>query len=85
MLGDRYVFAITAVINTKYDKAQSVEAGYPVDAFRPIFTSRDTFTHIFDTFEVDLAVRDNDAFIFRVGYQITLLGKIVAVKHILQQ
>ena len=33
--------------------------------------------NIFIGIDVDVAVRDTDAWIFRVGYNITLLGKIV--------
>jgi len=68
-----------ATMNSIFDQDQSVNAGFAADAFRPIFTTRDTFTQIFDTLEVDLAVRDTDAFIFRVGYHLTLVGTIVEV------
>jgi beta-lactam-binding protein with PASTA domain len=44
-----------------------------------IFTARDTFNQIFNTLEVDLAVRDSDGFIFRIGYNLTLVGTIVEV------
>jgi hypothetical protein len=33
--------------------------------------------NLFNGIEVDCAVRDTDAHIFRLGYQISLLGKIV--------
>ncbi len=68
-----------AIMNSIFDQNQSVNAGYAADAFRPIFTTRDNVTQLFDTLEVDLAVRDNDAFILRVGYHLTLVGKIVEV------
>jgi hypothetical protein len=71
-----------ATLSSIFDQAQSVNAGYAVDAFRPTFITRDTFAQIFDTLEVDLAVRDNDAFILRVGYQITLVGRIVEVEQL---
>ena len=32
---------------------------------------------LFNGIAVDVAVRDNDAWLFRVSYHITLLGKIV--------
>jgi hypothetical protein len=66
-------------MNSIFDQDQSVNAGYAVDAYRPIFTTRDTFTQIFSSLEVDLAVRDTDAFIFRVGYHLTLTGRVVEV------
>jgi hypothetical protein len=71
-------------MNSIFEQNESVNAGYAVDAFRPIFTTRDTFPQIFDTLEVDLAVRDNDAFIFRVGYHLTLVGTIVEVALIVR-
>jgi hypothetical protein len=33
--------------------------------------------------QVDVAVRDTDAYIFRLGYNITLLGRIVPTKVII--
>lgn len=72
-------WASYSTMNSIFNAGQSINAGYAVDAFRPIFTSRDTFTRIFDTLEVDLAVRDSDGFIFRVGYHLTLVGTIVDV------
>jgi hypothetical protein len=33
--------------------------------------------------QVDFAVRDTDAYIFRLGYNITLLGRIVPTKVII--
>jgi hypothetical protein len=73
-----------ATMNSIFDQNESVNGGYAVDAFRPIFTTRDTFPQIFDTLEVDLAVRDTDAFIFRVGYHLTLVGTIVDVALIVR-
>jgi hypothetical protein len=68
-----------STMNSIFNQGQSINAGYAVDAFRPIFATRDTFTQIFDTLEVDLAVRDSDGFIFRIGYHLTLVGTIVDV------
>jgi len=36
-------------------------------------------TELFAGINVDLAVRDHDAWLFRLGYNITLIGKIVFV------
>jgi hypothetical protein len=68
-----------ATMNSIFDQDQSVNAGYAVDAFRVTFFTRDTFTRLFGTLEADLAVRDTDAFIFSVGYHLTLVGTIVEV------
>ena len=35
--------------------------------------------NLFNGVNVDLAVRDTDAWLYRIGYNITLLGKIVFV------
>lgn len=55
-----------------------------VDIGRPTHftTGIDAFTHepvgnIFSDIDVDVAVSDIDAWMYRVGYNITLLGKIV--------
>jgi hypothetical protein len=69
-----------ATINSIYDAATAVDAGFAVDGFRPIIaTSNNGIPNVFQSLEVDLAVRDRDAFIFRVGYQLTLVGRIVEV------
>jgi hypothetical protein len=38
-----------------------------------------THPRVFWALEVDLAVRDSDAFLYRVGFHLTLLGSIIAV------
>jgi hypothetical protein len=67
-----------------YDKAQSIDAGFGVEEWRlhPFISTTDVFTNapltsVFAGMQVDLAVRDTDAWLHRVGYHITLLGKIV--------
>ena len=42
-------FTPYSTINAVYDAQQSVDAGYAVDSYRPIFTTRGAFTEIFDT------------------------------------
>jgi hypothetical protein len=37
--------------------------------------------NIFAGIDVDVAVRDSDAWLYRLGYNITLLGKIVFVNN----
>lgn len=68
-----------ATINAIYDASTAVDAGFAVDAFRPILISAgvERIPNVFEYLEVDLAVRDTDAWLYRVGYQITLLGRIV--------
>lgn len=73
-----------ASLSSIFDQGQSINAGFAVDVWRPTHfgTGTDAFTHqpvgnIFTGINVDVAVQDNDALIFRLGYNITLLGKIV--------
>jgi hypothetical protein len=73
-----------ASLSSIFDQDQSINAGFAVDVWRPTHfaTGTDAFTHlpvgnIFTGIDVDVAVRDTDAWIFRLGYNITLLGKIV--------
>ena len=63
---------------------ESVNSGFAVDVFRPhpYFTATDFFTNtarsnLFAGIEVDAAVRDSDAYLYRLGYRITLVGKVV--------
>jgi hypothetical protein len=67
-----------------FNQDQSINSGFAVDVWRPTHfaTGTDAFTHlpvgnIFTGINVDVAVRDTDAWIFRVGYNVTLLGKVV--------
>jgi hypothetical protein len=67
-----------------FDQDQSVNAGFAVDSWRPSHfeTWTDAFTgqqvgNIFTGIIADVAVRDSDAFLRRVGYNITLAGRIV--------
>jgi hypothetical protein len=73
-----------ASISSIFDQDQSVNAGFAVDAWRhsPFATGTDAFSGqsvgcIFDGIIVNVAVRDSDAWLYRVGYNITLLGQIV--------
>ena len=73
-----------ASLSSIFNQDQSINSGFAVDVWRPTHfaTGIDAFTHlpvgnIFAGINVDVAVRDTDAWIFRVGYNITLLGKIV--------
>jgi hypothetical protein len=73
-----------ASLSSIFNQDQSINSGFAVDVWRPTHfaTGIDAFTHapvgnIFTGINVDVAVRDTDAFLFRVGYNISLLGKIV--------
>jgi hypothetical protein len=80
-----------ASLSSIYDQDQSDNAGFAVDVWRPTpFTSGpDVLTNqmvgnLFSGIDVDVAVRDTDAWIYRVSYHITLLGKIVFIGSIIQ-
>jgi len=71
-------------LSSIFDQNQSINAGFAVNVWRPnhFTTGTDAFTHlpvgnIFTGINADVAVRDTDAWILRVGYNVTLLGKIV--------
>lgn len=73
-----------ASINSVFNQGQSINSGFAVDVWRPnhFGTGTDAFTHqpvgnLFSGLQVDVAVRDTDAWLYRVGYNISLLGKIV--------
>jgi len=69
-----------------YNQGQSINSGFAVDAWRPnhfgsgtdVLSNRPV-NNLFVGINVDLAVRDTDAWLYRIGYNITLLGKIVFV------
>jgi hypothetical protein len=72
------------------NQGQSVNSGFAVDVWRPnpFNTATHAVTdlpvdHLFEGIQVDVAVRDTDAYIFRLGYNITLLGRIVPTKVII--
>lgn len=73
-----------ASLSSIFNQNQSINSGFAVDVWRPTHfaTGINAVTHqpvgnIFTGIDVDVAVRDTDAFLFRVGYHINLLGKIV--------
>jgi hypothetical protein len=70
-----------------YDQAQSIDAGYAISVWRPnhFGAGTDAFTNapvgsIFTGVNVDVRVRDTDAWILSLGYNITLRGRIVFTK-----
>ncbi|HET9312910.1 MAG TPA: peptidoglycan DD-metalloendopeptidase family protein [Nitrospira sp.] len=73
-----------AALSSVYNQGQSVNSGFAVDVWRPnpFATGTDAFTNaplnnLFSGIQVDVAVRDTDAWLYRLSYKITLLGKIV--------
>ncbi len=73
-----------AALSKMIDQNQSINAGYAVELWRPtpFIGGTDAFSgasvaNIFAGIDVDLSVRDSDAFIEKVSYNISLLGKIV--------
>jgi hypothetical protein len=75
-----------ASLSSIFNQDQSINSGFAVDTWRPnhFITGTDVLSNqqvnnIFSGINVDVAVRDTDAFIFRLGYNITLLGKIVFI------
>jgi hypothetical protein len=74
-------------LNGTFDANQSINAGYAVKEWRPsqYITKHSAYSggaeiyNIFTGIDVDIGVRDNDAWILKLGFNITLLGKIVFV------
>lgn len=71
-------------LNNLYEDAGTINAGYAVNLWRPhhFSTVTDAVTHqpvgnIFTGIDVDLALQDTDAWISRLAFNITLLGRIV--------
>jgi hypothetical protein len=69
-----------------FNEGQSMNSGFAVDAWRShhfgsgtdVLTNRPV-NNLFAGINVDLAVRDSDAWLYRLDYNITLIGKIVFV------
>jgi hypothetical protein len=73
-------------LGSVFDQGASVNAGFAVDDWRPnhFETGTDVATNkavdnIFTGVNADLAVNDTDAWIYRLGYNITLTGRIVFI------
>lgn len=71
-------------LSAVFDQNQSINAGFDVNVWRPnhFATGIDALSHapvgnIFTGVNVDVGVRDTDAWILSLGYNITLLGRIV--------
>ena len=69
-----------------FNQGQSIDSGFAVDGWRPnhfgngmdVLSNRQV-NNLFAGVNADLAVRDTDAWLYRLSYHITLLGKIVFV------
>jgi hypothetical protein len=79
-----------STVSSIYNQGESINSGFAVDVFRPnpYFTATDIFTNaarnnLFSGIQVDAAVRDSDAYLYRLGYRITLVGKIVFSPNII--
>jgi hypothetical protein len=73
-----------ASISSVFNASKSGNSGFAVDTWRPNHydTGIDAFSHkhagnLFSGLQVDVAVRDTEAWLYRVGYNIALLGRIV--------
>jgi tetratricopeptide (TPR) repeat protein len=76
-----------AALGSIFNKEQSINSGFAVDVWRPnpFGTEPDATTNaplnnLFRGIQADVAVRDSDAYLYRLGYNIVLLGKIVSAK-----
>ncbi|MFZ2050620.1 MAG: hypothetical protein WAU69_06780 [Solirubrobacteraceae bacterium] len=73
-------------LGSVFDQGPAVNAGFAVDDWRPnhfesgtdVLTN-ETVNNIFTGVNADLAVNDTDAWIYRLGYNITLIGRIVFI------
>ena len=77
-------------LSSVFNQGQSINSGFAVDTWRlnPFGSGTDvltnqSFNHLFSGIQVDIAVRDTDAWIFRLGYNIALLGKIIYLPNII--
>ena len=72
-----------AALSSMLNLGESINSGFAVDVWRPnpfqTWTgfSNTQVTNLFDGIQVDVAVRDTDAILYRLSYNITLLGRIV--------
>jgi hypothetical protein len=76
-------WAPCATMNSIFDQNQSIDAGFSVNSWSLQFSEGevDVITGamvgmLWNGFNVDLAIRDTDAWLYRAGFTVTLLGKI---------
>jgi len=77
-----------AAISSIFNQNQSNNSGFSVNVWRPTPYSAGTdafsgaaLATLFTGIDVDVAVRDSDAWLYRVSYHIILLGKIVFIEQ----
>lgn len=80
-----------AAVSSGFEKESGgVDAGYAVDAWRntPFLSTKDIHgnpvTQVFLGIDVDLGVRNNNATLYRVSFNFTLLAKIVIIPNPIQ-
>ena len=73
-------WTVFATINAIGNEGHAVDGGHAVDAFR-LINPRASRTVV--SVEVDIAARDKDAYLHRVGYRVSLLGRIVDEERII--
>jgi len=73
-------------LGSVFDQGPSVNAGFAVNDWRPNHfesgtdvVTNEAVNNIFTGVNADLAVNDTDAWIYRLGYNITLIGRIVFI------
>jgi hypothetical protein len=73
-------------LGSVFDQNQSINAGFAVDDWRPnhFYSGTDVVTgqpvnNIFTGVNADVGVSDSDAWLYKLTYNITLLGKIVFI------
>jgi hypothetical protein len=75
-----------ASLSSIFNQDESINSGFSVEAWRPnhfgigtdVMSERPV-NNLFNGINVDIALRDTDAWIYRLSYNITLIGKIVFV------
>jgi hypothetical protein len=79
-------WAPSVSLSAIFDQNQSINAGFAVNAWRPNsfgggtdVISKQPVNNLFAGINADLAVSDSDAWLYRLGYNITLLGKIAFI------
>jgi hypothetical protein len=68
-----------ATINSIYVENPSIYTGYAVDSCQPLFQSWPHPSTLFESLEVVVGVRGAGAYLYKVGFQVTLLGRILLV------
>jgi hypothetical protein len=63
--------------NSIFDQSTAVNAGFAVDAIRPLFADGARGIIAGSGIEIDVAVQDVDAALLRVAYQLTAVGRFV--------